>query len=276
MLRPRGTITRQWGHSGMVSSLRSPHPGPAGPHRCRGSRGDVPNRSSVAASGGRGNGRGRRCPPSGDLQLAGETWQQVAGRAPGALLPAGALGEEEVEGILEGAQRDGPLVLQVGRLPGVRAEIVQQRLATDDELQVAQPQGVDLLVVRREGGPGVDGTRPPDPGDQALALDLRGDRQPERFEQFGMTVVEAMAAGAVPLVFGGGGPAEIVRDGVDGFLWRDATELKRRTLELISRPDLLASCRASATVRSSEFSREKFESAIDAVIAGDGTGRAEA
>jgi glycosyltransferase involved in cell wall biosynthesis len=102
------------------------------------------------------------------------------------------------------------------------------------------------------------------------------NKQPERFEQFGMTVVEAMAAGAVPLVFGGGGPAEIVRDGVDGFLWRDATELKRRTLELISRPDLLASCRASATVRSSEFSREKFESAIDAVIAGDGTGRAEA
>ena len=35
-------------------------------------------------------------------------------------------------------------------------------------------------------------------------------RHPERFEHFGITVVEAMAAGAVPLVFGAGGPAEIV------------------------------------------------------------------
>ena len=46
---------------------------------------------------------------------------------------------------------------------------------------------------------------------------------------------------------------EIIRDGVDGFHWRDVSELKRRTLDLIGRPDLLASCRSAATVRSGEF-----------------------
>ena len=35
-------------------------------------------------------------------------------------------------------------------------------------------------------------------------------RHPERFEHFGITVVEAMAAGAVPIVFAAAGPPEIV------------------------------------------------------------------
>ena len=60
----------------------------------------------------------------------------------------------------------------------------------------------------------------------ALVLELEGElgyvagvegedaeRHPERFEHFGISVVEAMAAGAVPLVFGAAGPGEIVQDG---------------------------------------------------------------
>ena len=38
-------------------------------------------------------------------------------------------------------------------------------------------------------------------------------RHPERLEHFGITTVEAMAHGAVPLVFPAGGPAEVVADG---------------------------------------------------------------
>ena len=51
------------------------------------------------------------------------------------------------------------------------------------------------------------------------------ERHPERFEHFGIAVVEAMAAGAVPLVFAAGGPAEIVQDGVNGCHWRTLDEL---------------------------------------------------
>ncbi len=42
---------------------------------------------------------------------------------------------------------------------------------------------------------------------------------PWRFEHFGMSVVEAMAAGCVPMVFGAAGPAEIVRGAGCGYLW---------------------------------------------------------
>ena len=50
-------------------------------------------------------------------------------------------------------------------------------------------------------------------------------RHPDRFEHFGIALVEAMAAGAAPVVYGAAGPAEIVRDGVDGDHWRARSEL---------------------------------------------------
>ena len=53
------------------------------------------------------------------------------------------------------------------------------------------------------------------------------EHHPERFEHFGISVVEAMAAGAVPLVFGAAGPAEIVHDGIDGRQWIDARRTRR-------------------------------------------------
>ena len=47
-------------------------------------------------------------------------------------------------------------------------------------------------------------------------------RHPERLEHFGITTVEAMAHGAVPLVFPAGGPAEVVEDGRTGVWWRSS------------------------------------------------------
>ncbi|MGB8861584.1 MAG: glycosyltransferase family 4 protein [Ilumatobacteraceae bacterium] len=81
---------------------------------------------------------------------------------------------------------------------------------------------------------------------------------PERFEHFGIAVVEAMAAGAVPIVFGAAGPAEIVRHGVDGFHWHTPQDLVQLTRELIADPDRLATLSASAQQRSRDFSQEAF------------------
>ena len=49
---------------------------------------------------------------------------------------------------------------------------------------------------------------------------------PERFEHFGITPVEAMAAGCVPIVLGKGGLPEIVEHDKSGFLWNTLDELK--------------------------------------------------
>ncbi len=58
-------------------------------------------------------------------------------------------------------------------------------------------------------------------------------------EHFGITTGEAMSAGCVPVVINKGGQPEIVRDGVDGFVWNDSRELKEITLKLITDEYLL-------------------------------------
>lgn len=88
-------------------------------------------------------------------------------------------------------------------------------------------------------------------------------RKPQHLEHFGISIVEAMAAGAIPLAHAKGGPLEIVRAGVDGHLWSDPEELVERTLELVRTPEgRLAAMRASAREAARRFSRERFESEI--------------
>ncbi len=92
--------------------------------------------------------------------------------------------------------------------------------------------------------------------------------QPGLFEQFGMTIVEAMASGCVPVVINGGGIRDIVRDGTDGFLWRTTDELKSRTLDLIGDPSRRWAFQEAAVARAGLFSREAFEQRVDSLIAG--------
>jgi glycosyltransferase involved in cell wall biosynthesis len=56
-------------------------------------------------------------------------------------------------------------------------------------------------------------------------------RNPEHLEHFGIAVVEAMSAAAVPLVYGAGGPPEIVGDA--GQTWHTVEELVQRTRALV-------------------------------------------
>jgi len=84
------------------------------------------------------------------------------------------------------------------------------------------------------------------------------EAHPEKFEHFGITTVEAMSAGCIPVVIEKGGQKEIVTDGIDGFLFRDLEELKEKTLDIIRgkvdgdalRRKALAGCR--------RFSNERF------------------
>lgn len=96
---------------------------------------------------------------------------------------------------------------------------------------------------------------------------------PHRFEHFGIAVVEAMAAGAVPLVFGRAGPAEIVRDGVDGVHWSTLDDLAAATVDLATDPDRCRAVAASALRRSTEFSAERFDDRIRALVRQDATAR---
>jgi glycosyltransferase involved in cell wall biosynthesis len=93
------------------------------------------------------------------------------------------------------------------------------------------------------------------------------DTHPDRFEHFGIAVVEAMAAGAVPVVFGAAGPAEIVRHGVDGFHWRTLDELAACTRRLMNDESLRALMSESARERAAQFGLDAFGRSLSAVVA---------
>lgn len=82
--------------------------------------------------------------------------------------------------------------------------------------------------------------------------------EPGLTEHFGIATVEAMAAGCVPVVIRRGGQPEIVRHGVDGFLWDAVEELQQYTRVLAADEALRSRMAAAARARAQEFSKEKF------------------
>lgn len=83
-------------------------------------------------------------------------------------------------------------------------------------------------------------------------------RNPIAFEHFGITVVEAMAAGAVPLVFKGGGLPETVTADC-GFVWRTINQLTEKTTQIIKDRKQLTKLSKKARGRAKLFSRTRFE-----------------
>lgn len=84
-------------------------------------------------------------------------------------------------------------------------------------------------------------------------------------EHFGITIVEAMAAGCVPVVNDSGGPREIVSDSV-GFRWRHVDEAVGQVSRLIRDEDLRRGLSSEAASRASRFGPDAFESGIGSVL----------
>jgi glycosyltransferase involved in cell wall biosynthesis len=86
-------------------------------------------------------------------------------------------------------------------------------------------------------------------------------------EHFGITTVEAMSAGCVPVVHNKGGQREIVEHGVSGFLWDTVEELLSYTKELMADGSLRDKMAAAASQRAKSFSQEAFVSRFEAILA---------
>ena len=65
-----------------------------------------------------------------------------------------------------------------------------------------------------------------------------GEKNPENMEHFGITTVEAMASGCIPVAFKGGGQKEIINDKIGGYLWDTTDELVKYTQELAGSTEL--------------------------------------
>lgn len=99
----------------------------------------------------------------------------------------------------------------------------------------------------------------------AAGYGIDEDRDPEKVEHFGMTTVEAMASGCVPLVIAKGGQKEIILPDC-GVLCVDEKEMTQKTLELIANPAQIQMMSDHAILRSKEFSVAKFYEKISQLV----------
>lgn len=91
-------------------------------------------------------------------------------------------------------------------------------------------------------------------------------RHPEKVEHFGMTVVEAMASGSLPLAFSAGGYKEIIDEGKNGYLWSTPNSLKLKTLRAMEDAKEFRNVSSQARKDSQKYSYESFKEEITKLI----------
>lgn len=98
-------------------------------------------------------------------------------------------------------------------------------------------------------------------------------RDPHRTEHFGMSTVEAMSAGCIPVVMNNGGQREIVTHGVNGFLWNTVEDFVSLTGTLCANPAALATFREQARLRYFQFDRAHFAERLHSIVTTIETGQ---
>ena len=92
------------------------------------------------------------------------------------------------------------------------------------------------------------------------------NEKPFCHEHFGMTTVEAMSAGAVPVVIDSGGQKEIVDQGVNGLRWESLHQLRESTLKLAADPLLRDEFSRRAVSSSRRFGSEAFGERLERIV----------
>jgi glycosyltransferase involved in cell wall biosynthesis len=89
----------------------------------------------------------------------------------------------------------------------------------------------------------------------------RSPQHPEDAEHFGISIVEAMSYGAVPLVYDDGGVGEFV-DAGNGVRWASVEELAAASERLVGDPGARRSLARQATQDARRFGTEQFASEV--------------
>jgi glycosyltransferase involved in cell wall biosynthesis len=92
------------------------------------------------------------------------------------------------------------------------------------------------------------------------------EKYPEKAEHFGVSTIEAMARGCVPVVFAGGGQLEIIKHKENGYLWTQSNDLQFITKNLLEDDQLLAYISLSAFQSVQNYSLNKFGHKLKEII----------
>jgi glycosyltransferase involved in cell wall biosynthesis len=82
---------------------------------------------------------------------------------------------------------------------------------------------------------------------------------PQKVEHFGISLVEAMAGGAVPIAYEAGGHTEIIENSESGYLWKKGSQLQEITRMLMENKKELTKVAKNAKQRSKMFSYAEFK-----------------
>jgi glycosyltransferase involved in cell wall biosynthesis len=90
-----------------------------------------------------------------------------------------------------------------------------------------------------------------------------GETDPQHMEHFGISTVESMASGCIPVVFAGGGQTEIITDGLNGYTWTTKNELIDKTMIAIKERVKLQD---KIIRRAKDFSIDTFNQSFDTLL----------
>ena len=93
-----------------------------------------------------------------------------------------------------------------------------------------------------------------------------GETDQHLYENFGITTVEAMGAGCVPIVINLGAQPEIVDHGKNGYCWNNPKELVDYTLKVINDDKLFNKLSKKAILKSKNYSSGIFEKKIIKIV----------
>jgi len=95
------------------------------------------------------------------------------------------------------------------------------------------------------------------------------NKHPEKQEHFGITTVEAMSAGVIPVVLDAAGQRETVKNGDNGFLWKSPKALSDITTKVVKmNPAPLSALRINSINSSKRYNEQMFEKRLDTIFDG--------
>jgi glycosyltransferase involved in cell wall biosynthesis len=100
----------------------------------------------------------------------------------------------------------------------------------------------------------------------AAGYEVNEQTHPLGVEHFGISTLEAMSSGDIPIVVGKGGQKEIVEPDVSGYFWEAEDELISATLRVIRDPELQVRMSDSVRKRALQFGKARFEKTLKEML----------
>lgn len=100
----------------------------------------------------------------------------------------------------------------------------------------------------------------------ATGFGIDQSQHPEKVEHFGISTIEAMALGCIPVVISAGGQPEILGEELSECLWNTQTEWIEKTLHIMNDDYQEKKLRTKAIQQSSNFSKKRFASILELML----------